>query len=364
MKSASQYLKFLLFPFSLLYDGITTLRNRLYDKEVLSSIPFDIPLINIGNLSTGGTGKTPMVEYLVEAFYNSYRMAILSRGYRRKSRGFVLADAQSTATRIGDEPYQYYLKYPRVSVAVCEDRVIAVPMLLQQRPDTEVILLDDAYQHRAISPGINILLTRYDRPFTQDFILPTGSLRESRRGKSRADIIVVTKCPSDMAPKEVENWKEEIAPESHQSLYFSTLTYGQLYGLSDTTQTLAPDGYNVVAVTGLASDKSMLDYLHSVAQSVHPLSYSDHQNYNLQKIEEIKSAYENMPEPKIIVTTEKDAVKLIDNKDSLSQLPVYILPVKVSFLFNKGATFTQSLNQYIQKNINGQEQKEDTQIKV
>ncbi len=356
MNSNLSFLKYLLYPFSLLYNGITRLRNLLYDRDIFSSISFDIPIISIGNLSTGGTGKTPMVEFLVESFYNSYRMAILSRGYRRKSKGFIIASPQSSATSIGDEPYQFYLKYPRVTVSVCEDRVIAVPQLLQQRPDTQVILLDDAFQHRAISPGMSLLLTRYDRPFTRDHILPMGSLREAKNGMSRADIIIITKCPEKMSSEEEKKWIDEINPLENQKVYFTTLKYGSAYALSDTSKTLEISDQNILLVTGLASNKSILEYLRSKAHSVHTLSYSDHQNYNMQKIEEIIETYEAIKEPKAIITTEKDAVKLMDNKDSLNNLPLYILPVKTHFLFDKETTFTKQINTYIQNNLHGEKE--------
>ncbi len=333
------------------------MRNRFYDRDVFSRIRFDVPIVSIGNLSTGGTGKTPMVEHIIEAFYQDYKMAVLSRGYRRRSKGFRLAGPESTSTSIGDEPYQYYLKYPRVSVSVCEDRVIGVPLLLSERPETDVILLDDAYQHRSITPGINILLTRYDRPFTRDHILPMGSLRESRAGKSRADIIVLTKCPSNLSEDEARKWETEIEPEAHQSVFFATLEYPMPYLLLDPTQSHELTHQNVVVVSGLASNKSLLAYLNSQCASVHALSYSDHQNYNLQKVEEIKEAYRNMPDPKMIVTTEKDAVKLIDNKEAFENIPLYVLPIKTKILFDQEDEYHQIIKNYINKNLDAQEEK-------
>ncbi len=304
-----------------------------------------------------------MVEYIVETFYTQYKMAILSRGYRRRTKGYKLADARSSSTSIGDEPYQYYLKYPRVSVAVCEDRVIGVPLLLSDRPETEMIILDDAYQHRSIVPGMSVLLTRYSRPYTRDHVLPMGSLRESRKGVERADVIILTKCPSTLSLSEKQQWTEEIAPQNHQSLYFTTIRYGEAYLLLDPQKTSSISDLHIVAVTGLANDAEMIDYLQKHAASLHTLSYSDHQNYNLQKVEEIKEAYENMPEPKIIITTEKDAVKLLDNRDALQNLPLFVLPIKVEFLFDEGPKFNNHIQKYINENLyDQQEEKYEEQV--
>ncbi len=350
-------LKYALYPFSLLYRGVTDIRNRLYDRGIYSSIAFDVPVITVGNLSTGGTGKTPMVEYLLESFYYDYHIATLSRGYLRSTKGFRIADQDSNARKIGDEPYMYYLKYPRVTVAVGEDRMIAIPLLLQQRPETELILLDDAFQHRSVKAGQNILLTRYDRPYWKDHPLPMGSLRESRIGAQRADIIVVTKCPLDLSPNKAVEMKLQIGSQVGQSVFFAGLTYGKAYAVFDSQKTISLEGQDILAISGIADSSHFIAELKSHAHSVHALEYRDHTRYSLRQIEDIQETYANMPPNSILVCTEKDAAKLVDFKEELREYPLYTLPVKTKILLDEENTYRQILKNYIDQNKkNGQEE--------
>src|SRR5258705_3787184 len=227
--------RILLFPFALIYWFIIFIRSRAYDNKLFQSVSFGLPVICVGNLSVGGTGKSPMVEYLVENLKNQFRVATLSRGYKRKTRGYALANEFSTALEIGDEPMQFYLKFPNVPVAVGVKRIEAIPQLLHDSSETEVIILDDAYRHREINPGFNILLTDNNNLFTRDFYLPTGDLRDLKSNYARADIIVVTKCKPDLLKEEKKEITENINLLGHQHIFFTTLEYGRLYHVSGKT---------------------------------------------------------------------------------------------------------------------------------
>ena len=219
----------LLFPFSLIYLAAIFIRNRLYDWNILKSDTFNLPLICIGNVAVGGTGKSPMVEYLVQQLKGQFRIATLSRGYKRKTSGYALAHAQSTALEIGDEPMQFHLKFPDVTIAVGEERVVAIPQILHDRPDTQAIILDDAFQHRAIRAGMNIILTDYSNLYTRDWYLPTGDLRDVRSSMARADIIIVTKCPPALTEPEKQAILDELAPRPRQQVFFTAIRNGTPY---------------------------------------------------------------------------------------------------------------------------------------
>ena len=219
--------RILLFPFSVLYAVIIWIRNWCYDKHILQSTSFNLPIICVGNLSAGGTGKSPMVEFLIKTLKNQFKVAVLSRGYKRKTSGYALAGEDSTALDIGDEPMLFHSKFPEIAVAVGEERIVAIPQLLHDRPGTEAIILDDAFQHRSVKAGLNIILTDYSNLFTRDWYLPTGDLRDERRSSRRAQIIVVTKCPEQLSEAQREETKREINPLPGQQLFFSTIRYGK-----------------------------------------------------------------------------------------------------------------------------------------
>src|SRR5687768_15621527 len=223
--------RYLLFPISIIYGIVIWIRNKLYDKNFWKPVSFNFPLICVGNLATGGTGKTPMVEYLIRLLRDHYKIATLSRGYKRKTRGYALADENSTALSIGDEPMQFHKKFPEIPVSVAEERIEGIPQLLHDRPETEVIILDDAFQHRKVKAGLNILLTEYKNLYTRDFLLPAGDLRDMKSSRKRADIIIVTKCVSHLAESEKEKIIDEIDPMEHQQVFFTKIEYGSPYHL-------------------------------------------------------------------------------------------------------------------------------------
>ena len=333
-------IRILLFPFSLLYALAIFLRNFLYDKKILSSTTFNLPLISIGNLSVGGTGKSPMVEWLVRQLRNEYKIAILSRGYKRKTKGYALANASSTALEIGDEPMQFHMKFPDVSVAVGEERIVAIPQLLHDRPDTEAILLDDAFQHRAIQPGFNILLTDYNNLYTRDWFLPTGDLRDEPRSYRRANVILVTKCPRDIAVSERDEIRKEISPLPGQQLFFTSLDYGEPYHIIERYHSHITENQEVLLVTGIANPRSLKQYLLDHSKTYYEMSYDDHHIFTIDDLRDIQKRFEAISaEKKIIITTEKDAVRLVKFENELKGLPVFVLPIGHHFLNGEAQSF-------------------------
>lgn len=341
--------RFLLYPFALIYGLIVWLRNRLYDSGFSSSVEFSIPVICVGNLSVGGTGKTPHVEYLLRLLQYQYRVATMSRGYKRSTQGFILADEHSNALRIGDEPMQYHVAFPEVAVSVAEERMTGIPSLLQRRPDVEVVILDDAFQHRSVKAGLNILITDYARPFYDDYILPYGQLREGRGAYRRAQVIVVSKCPPALTRAEAEKVISRIKPIEGQQVFFSTIQYGTAYGIFD-HNAVQLAGRNIVLVCCIARPEPLVAHLKSLAKDVHVLSYSDHHYFGSQDLEEIRQAFERwQAADKIIVTTEKDATRLLLHRDKLPDmgLPIAVLPIRVSILFNEGERLNGRVEQYV-----------------
>ncbi|MGH2552342.1 MAG: tetraacyldisaccharide 4'-kinase, partial [Chitinophagaceae bacterium] len=245
--------RILLLPFALLYWFGISIRNWLYDKKIFHSVSFGLPVICVGNLSAGGTGKSPMVEYLIEKLKDKYKVATLSRGYKRKTKGYTLASNHSTALEIGDEPMQFHLKFPDVPVAVGERRIEAIPQLLHDKPETKAIILDDAFQHRAIRAGLNILLTEYNNLFVHDFYLPTGDLRDLKKNYKRADIIVVTKCRDDLSESEKNKIIQEINLMPGQHIFFTRIEYGEAYHISTNITCSLDENMEVLLVTGIAN---------------------------------------------------------------------------------------------------------------
>ncbi|MET0637617.1 MAG: tetraacyldisaccharide 4'-kinase [Chitinophagaceae bacterium] len=340
--------RILLFPFSLLYWVAIAVRNWFYDKNISKSVPFGLPLICVGNLSVGGTGKSPMVEYLIRLLGDQYRIATLSRGYKRKTRGYALADETSTALDIGDEPMQFHKKFPEIPVAVGEKRIEAVPQLLHDLPDTEVIILDDAFQHRAISAGLNILLTECSNLFTRDFYLPTGDLRDLRSSYKRAQVIVVTKCPSNLLPEARDRIVREIRPLENQSVFFTSIRYGTPYHLLQNQEIELSGGLEVLLVTGIANPKPLEGLLEEQTASYSVLRYSDHHIFTIDDLNEIRNKFKAVTSPsKIILTTEKDAVRLQKFNNEIIDLPLYVIPVEHHFLFNGAQQFNQLVTNFI-----------------
>ena len=317
-------LRKILFPFAILYGFITSIRNFLFDKGIFKSYTFDIPIIAVGNLSVGGTGKTPQIEYLIRLLTPKYRVATLSRGYKRKSEGFVLADSNSNAAILGDEPFQFYKKFKNIQVAVDANRKNGIQQLLSQPKKPEVILLDDAFQHRKVKAGFYILLTSYDDLYSDDFMLPTGNLRESRSGAKRANLIIVSKCAKNLSLDEQNKIKSKLNLASTQNLYFSYIDYDEsIYAENSTLKVSELWNVDKLLLAGIAKPEPFFAYLQS--KNEEKLVYPDHHHFTENDILEIKNKAQN----KIIITTEKDFVRL---KDSIPSEQLYYLPIRSSFL--------------------------------
>ncbi|WP_132055016.1 tetraacyldisaccharide 4'-kinase [Pseudocnuella soli] len=340
--------RILLLPFALLYGAIVVLRNRMYDKKILRSTSFGLPLICVGNLSTGGTGKSPMVELLVKNLKGEFKVATLSRGYKRKTTGYALASEKTTAIDIGDEPMQFYRKFPDVPVAVGEERIVAIPQLLHDRPDTEAVILDDAFQHRSIQPGFNILLTDCNNLFTRDFFLPTGDLRDERGSYRRAQTIVVTKCPADMSEEMRQGIVAEIEPMPTQKVYFTTIAYGTPYHLVNGEEMVLQSATEVLLVTGIANPNPLKKHLEHQTNQYHLMSYGDHHIFTIDDFKEIKKRFDGLQASnKVILTTEKDAMRLLKFAAEMDGIPFYVLPIEHRFLFGGQEAFLQTVANFI-----------------
>ncbi len=321
-------LKILLLPLSFLYQSITDIRNYIYDKKYRKSFRFNLPVINVGNLTVGGTGKTPHVEYLLELLLNkNYQIGTLSRGYGRKTKGFILADDMATAEKIGDEPLQFYQKYKeKISVSVGEERALAIPYLLYEKPDIQLIILDDAFQHRPVNPSFNILLTDYKRLFYKDFPFPAGRLRESRRGAKRADVVIVTKCKDSISVEE----KSEIIRHIHRytkenlPIFFTNFLYNFP---KNTDNDIFDTQKNTILISGIAQPKTFEEYAQKNFNIQKHFIFSDHHFYSKNDIEQFNSYIEKNPNTQIL-TTEKDFTKLYILKK------IFYLPIQVNFLEN------------------------------
>lgn len=333
-------LKIILFPFSALYDLITRFRNYLYDIGKRPSIQFEANVISVGNLTVGGTGKTPHIEYLIRLLKDQYKVATLSRGYGRKTKGFRLADENSSAAILGDEPFQYYRKFGQdITVAVGEERALAIPMILYERPGTKVILLDDAYQHRAVRPLLSILLSDFNRPFYKDSLLPSGRLRESRTGAKRADAVIVSKCPDDLDLNSQQKIYQNILPyiENATPVFFTGIRYGKPLPVFGTTESW--QGKKLILFTGLANAAPLIKYLEATYSLSAHLQFSDHQDYKEEDCKKILQTVEryNSNKDHILLTTEKDMVKFYEQglKAKFEKLPFFYLPMEVYFLNKK-----------------------------
>ena len=340
--------RFVLFPLSVLYGGIISLRNWLYDKNILKSGSFNFPIICVGNLAVGGTGKTPMVEYLVRILKEKYQIATLSRGYKRKTTGFAIADENTTAIDIGDEPMQFHKKFPDVTVAVAEERLVAIPQLLHARPNLQVIILDDALQHREIKAGLTILLTEFTNLYTRDFILPAGDLRDVRRSRKRADIIMVTKCKSYLSDIEKNEIIEELKPLPHQQIFFSRLSYSSPYHIFTGEQKFLNPETHILLLCGVANPKPIKEILSSYSSTYDMMAFDDHHIFDIDDLKEIKNQFEKIDsESKMILTTEKDAVRLSKFEPELKTLPIFVLPVEHKIMFGEEHLFEERVKRFI-----------------
>jgi tetraacyldisaccharide 4'-kinase len=341
-------IRILLFPISLIYALIVLVRNWCFDKKIFASTSFNLPIICVGNLAVGGTGKSPMVELLIHSLKGRVPVAVLSRGYKRKTRGYALAGAHTTALDIGDEPMQFHSKFPDIAVAVGEERIVAIPQLLHDRPDTRVIILDDAFQHRAVKAGLNILLTDHSNLFTRDWWLPSGDLRDAPGSYRRADVIVVTKCPEDLSEDERRAMVMEINPLKHQQVFFSSIQYGLPYHIIKGNTMTITGRMEVLLVTGIANPAPLKKWLNEKAGSYYELAYSDHHIFTIDDLNHMIRRFSYIAEPnKIILTTEKDAVRLMKFRQELEGWPFYVMPIEPRFLFGEQPRFTDLIAKFI-----------------
>jgi len=343
-------LKFFMAPFALVYGLVISTRNRIYAWGLLKSAKYNLPVIGVGNLTMGGAGKTPHVEYLIRLVSPYLVTGILSRGYRRKTKGFRVVERTDTSLTAGDEPLQYRLKYPEVVVAVSESRSIGIPQMLQYRPDIRVVLLDDSYQHLSVTPGLNILLTEYYRPYSIDHLLPVGRLREWKSGANRSDIIIVTKCPDEMDPQETEALKASLNVLPRQKIFFSRYVYGLPYHIIRGSRHELADYDELILLSAIADESYLLDYLDQKADRVHTMIYEDHHYFSPHEISLLKQKYENLKyKNAAIVTTEKDATRLILHHGFIREhnLPILVLPLKVSFVDNDGDAFDLAIQNFL-----------------
>jgi tetraacyldisaccharide 4'-kinase len=325
-------LGFILFPIAVLYDLVTAVRNRLYDLGIKPSSEFEVPVISVGNLAVGGTGKSPMIEHLVRLISPSQKVATLSRGYGRSTRGFRIASSKDSASTVGDEPFQFYKKFHRkIVVAVGEERAFAIPNILQVHEDIGVILMDDAFQHRRVKPAFQILLTDYNNLFTEDYLLPTGRLRESKSGANRADVIVVTKCPHEISDESLIRIDDNIRRIANKPVFFSTIRYGDLISFKATE---AFRGQPVILVSGIANADPLEQNIRQNFKFLKHYRYADHHRYSQAEVRAICD--EAKKQNAAIITSEKDASKLMSDEFNgiTSEVPFFYIPIEIEFLKN------------------------------
>ena len=338
-----KFLRKILFPFSLLYELITSIRNYLYDKHIITSTQFKTPTIVVGNLSVGGTGKTPQIEYLIRLLQNDNKIAVLSRGYKRKSSGFMIADENSTAEIIGDEPFQYYLKFPKVIVCVDVDRTNAIQLLEALENPPDIILLDDAFQHRRVNAGFNILLTAYHNLYVDDTMLPTGNLRENKSGAERAQIIIVTKCPINITEVEQFEITRKLNLTPKQSIFFTAIEYdNELKGASSLNLSELKNTETLL-VTGIANPAPLVEYLTNQKIKFKHIKYPDHYQFKEKDIAEINSEFSLLKSNNtVVLTTEKDYVRIFADLQNLRYISI-----KTKFVKNK-ASFDKLIKNYVE----------------
>jgi len=341
----------LLSPFSIIYGALISLRNLFYEAGLLKSTTFSLPVINVGNLSLGGTGKTPHIEYLIKILSPYINVATLSRGYKRKSKGFRMIRYQDNAQIAGDEPLQFKRKHPHIPVAVSESRNIGIPMLLKNHPDTQTVLLDDAFQHRSVIPGLNILLSPYGDPFYEDYLLPLGRLREPRTAYERANLIVVSKCPETLTEKEQHAIISKINPKENQQVFFTKYRYRDPYFIFDPSVKMKLDSSaHVVLISAIANVDYLLDYLVEETNVENVVKFEDHHYFSDLELEQFKKIYDNIGiDNAIFLTTEKDAMRLGLHADFIRQhnIPIFALPIEVEFLNNTEVAFNQAVQSFL-----------------
>jgi tetraacyldisaccharide 4'-kinase len=348
-----------LLPLSWFYGIGVGFRNLLFEMGLLKEHTYRTPVISVGNITVGGTGKTPHVEYLIRLLKDRIHVAVLSRGYKRKSRGFLLATPETPIRDLGDEPYQMKQKYPSVDVAVDAKRTRGIEKLISgtyTKEEVDTILLDDAYQHRYVKPGLNILLVDYHRLIIYDKLLPAGRLREPVKGKDRADIVIVTKCPRTLNPMEFRVLTKQMNLYPYQQLFFTTIKYEPLRPLFDGTESIQTleelAGRHILLLTGIASPKQIYYDLKPHTPDIVPLRYGDHHNFKKKDIKKINEAFEALPSPRLIITTEKDAVRLkgVEGLSPEVRRSLYVLPISIEFMLEGDELFNEKIIGYVRKN--------------
>lgn len=344
-----------LLPLGLLYGTVTAIRNLLFDIKILPSKKFSVPVISVGNLTTGGTGKTPHVEYLIRLLKDNYQIATVSRGYKRKTSGFVIGDSNSDYRQLGDEPAQFIKKFPDITVSVDESRVRGIKSIIALKPQTNVFLLDDAYQHRYVSAGLKILLTDYRNLYTRNYPLPAGNLREFRCGSNRADIIIVTKTDKVLPSMLRQHLIEEIKPKSHQKLYFSYITYGKPTPLTEAAKNATIDKFtNILLIAGIANPYPLEEHIKKTTDKLETILFPDHYQYKTSDLLAIQNRFHDIfSKKKVIITTEKDAMRLSDPvlKEYIDKLPVFYIPIEIAFHHDDKENFDNDILNYISRTL-------------
>lgn len=348
-----------LYPLSWLYGAGVWLRNKLFDWGIYKEQHFDIPVISVGNITVGGTGKTPHTEYLIKLLQKKYKVAVLSRGYKRASKGFVLAKPDTPVHLVGDEPFQMKRKFPEAHIAVDGNRRHGIEQLCNNYIafGTEVIILDDAFQHRYVKPGLNILLVDYHRLICEDALLPAGRMREPETSKSRAHIVIITKCPKDITPMDFRILSKQMGLYPYQQLFFTTLSYGELYPISGEGKTYPLSSINrdvhILLISGIASPEKLVNDLAAYNRHIDSLAFSDHHHFTAKDMKLMESRFRQLPEGKrMIITTEKDAARLASHPLFSETIKpyVYVLPIEVGFLQEQQELFNFNITEYVRKN--------------
>lgn len=347
----NRVVRILALPFSWIYGAVVFLYHRQYDAGIKKSVSFSLPVISVGNLSVGGTGKTPLTEYLILLLKTHSSLGMLSRGYRRRSKGYLEVETEHSYTATGDEPLQVKRKFPDVLVAVSESRVLGVVNMVNNHPETEIVILDDAFQHRSINPGFSILVTDYSRPFHRDRLLPAGRLREPVAGAQRSDVVVVSKCPSTLNSESRNSFRQELARHVSRPVFFSMLEYGTPYQVFDQKQEKAlTKDLEVLFFCGIANPAPLVNYLEAIGARIKMIRYGDHHPFTLPQIKQIEKEYQALPSvSKMLLTTEKDAVRLVPFKEYLAsqQLEIYCVPVQMAFFEEDKTDFDQMVTSFV-----------------
>ena len=349
----NRFLQIFLYPFALCYGVIVHVRNLCFNFHILPSARFPMPVICVGNLTVGGTGKTPHIEYLIRLLQERHQVATLSRGYGRKTKGFLVGTKGSGAAQIGDEPLQFLEKFGKITVAVDEKRSRGIRTIMEQHKNAGVILLDDAYQHRYVKAGLTILLTDYHKLYPDDYMFPTGTLREFRSGATRADIIVVTKTPKIFSPITRRRILEDLHAGSNQSVYFSYIKYGTLYPVFNEAESILPLKItSILLFTGIASDYPLREHLERMCSDLVVINFPDHHDYNSRDIDTIINRFNDLPtQKKILVTTEKDVMRMKNREisNSFKKLPLFCIPIEIDFHGSDKEQFDDTILKYVRE---------------